>query len=471
MKTEGREKREETERPEETERQEDTPLFTGKQLLALIVPLMLEQILGITVGMADSVMVSVAGEAAVSGVSLVDTINILMINVFGSLATGGAVIAAHRLGEKREEAAGHTADQLLALVTGIAAVVMLTAILLNRWLLKACFGKVEEEVMQNAVIYFYITAFSFPFLAVYNVSAALSRAMGDSKTTMKVSLLTNLINITGNAVMIVWFHMGVYGVALSTLLSRIVASVIMLLIMRKEERPLHYSRRVCCRPDRKVIREVLRIGVPNGVDSCIFQIGKILVQSLIAGLGTAAIAANAIVGTVAGFAVIPASAMGTAMITVVGQTLGAGSIRQAKGYVGKIMGYSYLFMALLNMAIILLARPIAGIYKVSGEAIELAAAVIAIHSVFAMLFWPTGFSLPNALRAAMDVRYTMTVSVASMWICRLGCSYLFTVYFHMGLYGIWIAMGVDWIVRSIFFVIRIKNGKWLHEACGKERNV
>ncbi len=449
---------------------EAKPLFTGKALLALVLPLVAEQILGLTVGLADSVMVSSAGEAAVSGVSLVDSVNILLINVFSSLSTGGAVVAAHRLGEKRLEAAVRTADQLLYLVTGIALLTAIFSVSANRWLLRAVFGSVEEAVMQNAVVYFYITAVSFPFLAVYNVSAALSRAMGDTKTTMFVSVLLNILNIAGNAVLILGFHAGVYGVALSTLFSRAVGAVLLYRMMKRTDRTLHYGRislRSALRPDGRIVRSVLKIGVPTGVDGCVFQVGKILLQSLIAGLGTAAITANAIVGMVAGVAVIPASAMGIAMVTVVGQALGANEREQAKGYVKKMMGYSYLFMALLNAAIMLFAPQIAGMYRVSQATMRLAVKLIRFHSVCAVLLWPTGFSLPNALRAAMDANYTMVVSIVCMWVFRIGCSYLFVLGLDMGLSGIWAAMAVDWAVRSVLFVWRVANGKWLGHV-GKE---
>ncbi len=293
----------------ETEQQ----LFTGRALRALIIPLVLEQILGLTVGMADSIMVSSAGEAAVSGVSLVDSINILLVNTFISLSTGGAVVAAHRLGEKKKEAAQKTADQLLLCVTGIALLITVFAVAANRFLLSAIFGKVDEEVMRNAEIYFYLIALSFPFMGIYNASAALSRAMGDSKITMLISVFMNVVNIVGNAVLILVFHLGVYGVALSTLFSRVLGALILFGIMRREDRELHYSRRITFAFDKDIIKNIMRIGIPTGLDNCIFQVGKILVQSLIAGLGTVAIAANAIAGVVAGVAVIPASAMGIAM--------------------------------------------------------------------------------------------------------------------------------------------------------------
>lgn len=435
--------------------------FTNQQLRALIIPLVLEQVLGLTVGMADSVMVSSAGEAAVSGISLVDSINILLINTFNSLATGGAVMAARRLGEKRQEEAGRTADQLLLCVTGIALIIAVFSIVLNRQILSLVFGKVEADVMENAVTYFYLTALSFPFLGIYNASAGLSRAMGNSKITMWISLMMNIVNIIGNAILIFGFGLGVFGAAFSTLVSRIFGACVMFCILRSDRHPLHFSRRIRLRLDWNILRDIFKIGIPTGMDNCIFQVGKILVQSLIAGLGTTAIAANAIVGTVAGVAVIPSSAIGIAMITVVGQALGASAVSQAKYYVKKLMGYAYLFMALLNVGIILLSGQIAGMYQVTEATQNLAAQVIIFHSVCAMILYPSGFALPNALRAAMDATYTMVISLGCMWIFRIGFSYLFVLGFHMGLMGIWAAMGVDWVVRSFCYVWRISSGKWL----------
>lgn len=436
-------------------------IFSGRRLRLLIIPLILEQILGITVGLADSIMVSSAGEAAVSGVSLVDTINILLSNIFCSLSTGGAVVAAHRLGERQEKEAVRTANQLLLCVTAIALAVTVVSVAGNRLILGAVFGKVEKKVMGNAVIYFYITALSFPFLGIYSAGSALSRAMGNSKITMYISVLMNIINVTGNAVLIMVFHAGVYGVALSTLFSRIAGALIMYLILLDKSKPLHFCHtlRTGFRPD--IVRKIMKVGIPTGMDNCIFQIGKILVQSLIAGLGTTAITANAITGVVAGIAVIPASAIGIAMITVVGQAAGAGEAEAARRYVKKLMAYAYGGMALLNAGIILLADNIVGLYHITPESAAMAKEVVIFHSVCAMLLWPTAFALPNAMRAVFDANYTMVVSISSMWLFRIGLSFMFVRYMDMGLFGVWAAMGVDWVFRSACFLWRIRSGRWL----------
>lgn len=442
--------------------------FTNRQLATLIIPLIIEQILGITVGMCDSIMISTAGEAAVSGVSLVDTINILLINTFASLSTGGAVVAAHRLGEKKDKEASKTADQLLVCVTGIAIMIMLVALVGNQFILHSIFGNVEYAVMKNARVFFYMTALSFPFLGIYNACAALSRAIGNSKITMEVSLLMNIINITGNVIFLYGFHMGIYGVSTSTLIARIAGAGLMMKVMRDQNQRLHLSRKISLKLSKSTVFQIMKIGIPTGLDNCIFQVGKILVQSLVTGFGTTAITANAIVGAVAGVAVIPASAIGIAMITVVGQTAGSGEIEQTKYYMKKLMLFAYTGMILLNILIIMFAPQILTLYHVTRNSTRLAIQVIILHSICAMLFWPTGFALPNALRATYDATFTMVISIGSMWLCRIGFSYLLGVYFHMGLAGIWLAMGVDWVFRSACFIVRIKSGAWLkHLSSGQ----
>lgn len=445
--------------------------FTRKELYRLILPLIFEQILGVTVGMADTVMVSKVGEAAMAGVSLVDSINILLINIFASLATGGAVVAARYLGQKDEGKACSAANQLLLSITSISVIVMLFSLLGNRMILRVIFGNVEQEVMKNAVVYFYLTALSFPFLAIYNGSAALCRSMGNSKISMMTSILVNMINITGNAIFIYAYHRGADGVGAATLISRIVGAMIMFLVIRNQKRPIHIDTKLRLRFNPHIIRKIFRIGIPTGIDNCIFQIGKILVQSLVAGLGTAAMAANAVVNTVSGFVVIPASSIGIALITVVGQTLGARAYEDTKHYISKLMKIAYLAMAILNIGVILFSKQIIGLYHLSPDAAMVAWKILISYSICATIVWPTGFTLPNALRAADDARYTMVISITSMWIWRVGLSFILANILGMGLYGTWAAMYVDWIFRSICFVIRIVKGKWMkQEVTRKEIN-
>jgi putative MATE family efflux protein len=441
-------------------------MFSKQQLRKLIIPLIIEQVLAVSVGMADVIMVSRVGEAAVSGVSIVDTLNILLINIFSALATGGAVVAAQYLGQKDEKKASAAGGQLLLSSGFIAFIITLISLIGNKIILRQIYGAVDATVMENASLYFYITALSFPFLAAYNSGAALFRAMGNSKISMIVSLIMNLINVVGNAIMIFGFHAGVEGVAIPTLISRAVAAVIILILIHNKELPIHINNLLHIGFHWTMIKRILRIGIPNSLENSMFQIGKILVQGLIASYGIAAISANAISNNIASIGNIPGAAIALAMITVVGQCIGANDYEQAKHYTKKLMRLSYIIMFFLNISIILLAKPMIALYGLSEITSTTALRIITYHSIASVLFWPISFTLPSALRASNDVKYTMVTAIASMWLCRIGFSYVFGTVLGLGVTGVWLAMFADWIFRGISFTWRFYSGKWKLKALG-----
>ena len=439
---------------------ENQVIWDRRRLLRLIIPLVIEQVLAVTIGMADTVMVSSVGEAAVSGVSLVDSINALLINIFSALATGGAVVGAQYLGKRDRDSACEAAKQLVFAVAAMALVIAAFALVAKDWLLQIIFGHVEAAVMANAQVYFFLSALSYPFLAIYNAGAALFRAMGNSKISMLISAMMNVINIVGNAIFIFGFHLDVAGAAIASLISRMVGCVvIMALIMRpvheifiKSLWPLEFN--------WGMIKNILRIGIPNGLENSMFQLGKILVQGLVSSFGTAAIAANAVAGNVAALEIIPGSSLGLAMITVIGQCVGARDYNGAVKYAKKLLLITYVFTTVLNLPLLFLLPGIVSFYSLSGEAMTLALQLLVFHGICTMIIWPIGFTLPNALRASNDVKYTMVVSVTTMWVCRIGLSYLLALTFQMGVMGVWVAMVIDWCVRAVFFSIRFLRGKW-----------
>ena len=435
-------------------------MFTRKQLIQLIVPLVIEQFLAMAVGAADTVMVASCGEAAVSAVSLVDSISVLLINIFSALATGGAVIAAQYIGRQDAANARTAAKQLIYVVSFLSVLIAAAALIFRRSILSMVFGHIDAEVMDNALTYFWISAVSYPFLAVYNGSAALFRSMGNSKISMLVSLLMNGINIVGNAILIYGFNMGVAGAATATLFARILAAVLMMVLLRNPRYVLSVRDLHKIRIRFDMIRSILRVGVPNGVENSLFQVGKILVSSLIATFGTSAIAANAVANSLCSIAVIPGSALGLAMITVVGQCVGAGDYQQTRHYAGVLMKLSYLAMFITNLLTTVLAGPLVGFYNLSGTTAVMAQHLVIIHSGMAIIFWPASFTLPNALRAAGDAKFTMVVSMLSMWIFRIGFSFLLGQALNMGVEGVWWAMIIDWVARVTCFVLRFKGTRW-----------
>ena len=435
-------------------------MFNRKQLARLIWPLIVEQFLAVAIGMADTVMVTSCGEAAVAGVSLVDSINVLLINIFSALATGGAILASQYIGRQDKEQANVAAKQLVLVTAGISVLVMAICLFANASLLHMVFGEAEPDVMTNAETYFFWSALSYPFLALYNAGAALFRAMGNSRISMFTALLMNALNIGGNALLIYGMNMGVAGAAIASLVSRFVGAAIMLALLRLRHQMIRLDSLIRLGFHPPMIRQILGVGVPNGLENGMFQIGKILVQRLITVLGTASISANAVANTVAALPQIPGAAIGLAMITVVGQCIGAGEQDQAKSYTLRLTGLAYASMSVLCILEVVLVAPIVGFFNLSAQTAELARQLLVYHGITCLIMWPASFVLPNGLRAAGDVRFTMLVSVLSMWVFRIGFSYLLVDMLHMGVLGVWVAMTIDWLVRVIVFSIRLFTGGW-----------
>ena len=438
---------------------DNLPLFTGKQLRALILPLIVEQFLGIFVGMADTMMVASAGEAAVSGVSLVDSLNVLLIVLFVALTTGGSVIISQHLGAKSYSDALKSAQQLLLSTTSLSLLMTAIALLGNYWLLHFIFGNIAPDVMGHARIYFFILAFSYPFLAIYNSCAAIFRAMGNSKISMTASLVMNLLNVCGNALLVFCFHMGASGVAISSLISRMFAAAFLLLMLRRPDQ-LITLKTYSLQFDTGIIRKLLYIGVPSSIETSIFQIGKMLVLSVVAGFGTSATTANAVSNSLSQFALIPAAAIGTAMITISGQCIGAGAYDLAVSYTKKLLLLSHGILAATNLIMFFACPYLLPLYSLTPETLQTATLLIRVHSIGAIFLYPESFMLTNTLRAAADVKYPMVVSILSMWIWRVGFSYILGIYFHMGVLGVWVAMLSDWLCRSICFGLRFRPGVW-----------
>ena len=442
-------------------KEDDKMLFNRRDLKRILIPLFIEQILAVTIGMFDSMMVSSAGEAAVSGVSLVDTLNILLSNIFSALATGGAVVCSQFLGGRDVVTARKSAKQLLYSIFAVSFLIMCFAVFFRTSLLSLIFGKVEREVMSNAVIYFLFTALSYPFLALFNGGAALFRSIGNSKISMIVSVIMNVVNVVGNAILIFIFHLGAAGAAIATLISRILGAFIIIKLLHNKNNLIYVEKLFKFKPDFSIIKRILSIGIPSGLENGMFQFGKILTQSLISTLGTATIAANAVAATVANFQYAIGTAVSLSLITIVGRCIGAGEKKQAKYYTKKLMGIEYLFIISISVIIILLSEFIIGAYNLSEEASVIAFNLNIFHSIFVSTVWPISFTLPNTFRAASDVKYTMVISIFSMWIFRVAFSYILANGFNMGIYGVWTAMMLDWVFRGTLFVIHYVRGKWM----------
>ncbi len=439
-------------------------LFSKKDLRKLIIPLILEQTLAITGGMADTMMISSAGEAAVSGVSLVDMFNNLIISVLAALATGGAVVTSQCIGAGRREEACRSARQLVFTEAAITIGISVLVLLFHRQILGLFFGQIEADVMQNAIIYLIISVFSFPLLAVYDSCAALYRSMGNAQITLKISLLMNVINVVGNAIGVYVLKLGVAGVAIPSLVSRGVAGVVLFTLLHNPDN-LVFLTRGKFKVDATIVKRILFIGIPSGIENGIFQLGRVLVVSIIAAFGTSQIAANGVANSLDSMGCIVGQAMSLAMITVIGRCVGAGEEGQVRYYTKKLLGETYFYTAVINSIILLLLPWILQIYGLGEETTRLSYILVMIHDGMAIFLWPASFVLPNMLRACNDVKYTMVVSIFSMITFRIGFSYVFGVHMGWMAVGVWAAMVIDWVFRVLCFVGRYLAGTW-RKKCG-----
>ncbi|MCI9217610.1 MATE family efflux transporter [Lachnospiraceae bacterium 42-17] len=439
-------------------------LFDNRALVSLIIPLIIEQLLAVLVGMADSIMIASVGEAAVSGVSLVDQIMVLLINIFAALATGGAVVAGQYLGHGKKETACESATQLVWFVT-LCAVVITVIVYAGKYvILHGIFGKIEADVMHHADVYLMIVTMAIPFMAMYNAGAAVFRAMGNSKVSMKVSIIMNVINVGGNALLIYGFHRGTEGVAIPTLVSRMTAAVIIIILLCNEKQTLHIKKSWHYRIDWSHVKKILSVGIPNGLENSMFQLGKILVLSLVSSFGTYAIAANAVGNAIALFVILPGMAINLAVTTVIARCVGAGDYEQVKYYNKKFLIIVHTGVTIMVCGIFSILPFIIRAYNLSDAAAEATTQIIHFHGISTILIWPSSFTLPATFRASGDVKACMYISIFSMWIFRVIFSYILGKYLNMGVFGVWVAMVIDWVFRGICFWIRYFRGTWRKKA-------
>ena len=435
-------------------------IFSTSDLLKLFLPLVIEQLLEFLVGLTNSIMVASVGEAAVSGVSLVEFIMALLISLFSALSAGGSVIAGQYLGKRDEVNARAAVNQLVWCVGAVAIGIMILTYFLKSFILDTIFGQISDDVRTQADTYLTIVALSIPFLGLYGAGAAIFRTMGNSRLPMLISLLMGVMTVIGNIFALYVFEMGTLGVAISTLVSRSTATLLLISLALDPKLPLRITRTVKHRFQWSMIKRILGIGLPYGLENTLFYLGRIVVLGLVATFGTAAIAANAVAGTIVLFEVLPGIAIGLGMTVVIARCVGAGDYAQARYYTKKIMMSIFISHILIN-GLVLSALPwILDIYNLSKEATSLTTQIVWWHGAFSILIWPFAYTLPVTFRASGDVKYPMYVGILTMFFCRIALAYLLGVYFEMGVFGTWVAMFVDWIVKAILFAWRYMNTQW-----------
>ena len=438
-------------------------MFSNRMICSLLIPVVLEQLLNSIMGTADTMMVSNVGSAAISAVSLVDSINVLVIQAFSALAAGGAIICAQYIGQRNKEKANESARQVLFIITAISVAVSLICLVFQKPLLRLIFGLVEPAVMRASETYFFYTALSFPFIAAYDSAASIFRAQDNTKGPMIISMISNVMNIAGNAVMIWGFHMGVAGAALSTLISRIFCAVVVIIQLRKEKEGQEIVVRDYfeIRPDWSMIRRILGLGIPSGIENSMFQLGKLAIQSTVSTLGTTAIAAQAMTNILENLNGIAAIGVGVGLMTIVGQCLGAGRQDEAVYYIKKLCVIAEVIIIISCLGVFALTKPITILGGMEKESADMCFHMVMWITIVKPLVWIMAFIPGYGLRAAGDVKFSMIVSCCTMWACRFClCVFLIRV-MGFGPMGVWIGMFADWTLRGIIFTWRFHSRKWL----------
>lgn len=436
-------------------------LFPSKALFTLLFPIIVEQLLNSFMGMIDTMMVSTVGSDAISAVSLVDAINNLVIQVFSALAAGAAIICSQYLGSGDEKACNKAAKQVVITVLTISVGLTVICLLIRVPLLQLVFGQVEPKVMENSLVYFGLTALSYPFLALFHAGAAFFRAGGNSKFPMQISVISNVMNIAGNALFIYVFHWGVAGAALSTLLSRIFCTVVIFYYLRKPKQVIVIDAYHKLRPDMPLIWKILAIGIPAGIENGMFQFGKLAIQSTVSSMGTAAIAAQAMTNIMENVNGVFGVGVGIGLMTVVGQCIGAGRTEEAKYYIVKLTWIAQAGILASCLFALAITKPVTWLAGMEPYSADLCLKMVAAITIVKPLTWAYSFVIAYGLRAAGDVKFSMIVSTVTMWCCRVALCVFLVKVFSFGPMAVWIGMFVDWTVRGIIFIGRFLSGKWL----------
>lgn len=435
-------------------------MFSNKALRDMIVPLFIEQFLLMFVGIADTFLVSFSSEADVSGVSLVTSFNTVLIFLFTALASGGAVIISQYIGSSQEKTASRTAGQLLMISTVLSVGMMVLIVVFRQPLLRLLFGKIESEVMAACNIYLLITTFSLPALAVYDAGAALCRSIGKTNVTMYISIAANVVNVVGNCVGVFALKMGAAGVAYPSLISRVLSAAAVTVYCFSRKNSVRYRMADVFCWDGGLLKKIMGIALPNGVENGVHQLVKVALSSMVALFGTYQIAANGVAQSIWSLAAIMGLAMTPVYTTVIGQCMGAGDVAAANLYFRKLNRITLVLSILWNALIFAITPLIVRYSAISSEAKDLVIWLVLINNIFNGLAYPFAGSLGSGLRAAGDVRFTMIVSITLTVAARLLFSALFGLWLGWGVIGVAIGMSMDLVFRGVIFIWRYRSQKW-----------
>ena len=392
---------------------------------------MFEQVLTALIGSVDTIMVTNIGLAAISAVSLFDSLNILIINIFAAMATGGAIICAQYLESNQKGKANQALKQLIFSVTLISLIITIPCILFRRPLLSLIFGS-EKKVRDNSLNYLFITVLSYPFIALYNADAASFRTSQNSRLPMVIALGSNILNILENFFFVFTLSLGVAQAALSTLLSRIISALIILILLKQPKQDLYVDSYLSIRSEIETITKILKISIPTGIENGKFQFGKLVIP-LYLQWEQQPLPVQTMVSMLESFACQASIGIGLGMMTVVGKCVGAKEYEQARQYTISLTKLAWMVCIIFCSIIMLFIQQITSLAKMESESAKLAIWLTRIVFAYKMIFWTPSFLPGYGLRAAGDVKFSMITSTLSLWICRVVVTIFLVHTFHMSL--------------------------------------
>lgn len=430
-------------------------MFDRKAVIRLFWPVFVEQTFAVTINFIATIMVRSVSEDAMAGVGQVGILNLLVMNAFTAVASGVSVVVSQCVGRGDYEGAGRAGSQSVTLILYLSAGMGGLMALLSGPILRALFGDMEPGVLAAADTFFVYSCLSMPFLALFTALSGIVRSTGNVKPPMVYSVLSNVVYVAVAAGCIQGLKLGVAGAGIAMAVSRLIPALLMARMFLRGHGGVFLSR-LTFRLHAAVLSPVLRIAVPSGVDSLIFNGGKLAVNVFLAGMGTPTLAANAIANSMAGVLNLPGTTLQTLSVTMAGQAYGKGDSAEARKQVRNLTLGGMATLGVMALLMLIALNPIIHWFGPSQETFEQTRGVMLLLLIATPLIWPSSFVTPQGLRACSDVVFTMWISIISMILIRVAGSWLLGVFFNMRLFGVWLSMVLDWIFRGAFFLPRIR---------------
>lgn len=432
-----------------------------KMILVIFAPVFIDMILNTLISTVHSYFVADVGEAAISGIGLVGTINSILIVLFSTLPSAATILVSQYRGAGNMNGARKCVSQSMVMVTLFSVIVMAVMLAFPNQLFDIFFSDVEPDVLREGKTYLRYSALSMPFFGIFQVCACSSRGFGNNKIPLYTSVSGSIVNIIFSFILIIIFDFGVAGAGIGLLVSRIFYTIAICAFFAKNKWYASFSELV--HVDWRCLGAIIKLGVLSASESLIVNFGNTMKMRFIVAAGTAHIAANSINGTLFGLCSVPVTAMGTVAITLVGRYIGAGEEREAKNIIKKLLWLTIGMYAIMLIAAIFVFPHLFPLYTDNPETQKLLGKLLVIQVIMTFISTPYVSIITNAFKGAGDATFCTVVSVICMWIVNVGLGTLLAskTFLGLGVVGALISTNASAIAKSFIFLLRYRSGRWL----------